>query len=149
MTEGKKALLVMGCPEVPVQISIVIYLAHKLKKEGWDVTVAGTNAPIKLLKTADPEGYYVQKTADLDWIIQEIVEKKMDFDACFAFMHSDAGMAYGATFSAISRAVHYAVVFGKNAESLGESIDYPTEKIVAKATHNPGPLKSKIDKVII
>ena len=62
MTEGKKALLVMGCPEVPVQISIVIYLAHKLKKEGWDVTVAGTNAPIKLLKTADPEGYYVQKT---------------------------------------------------------------------------------------
>ncbi len=149
MTEGKKALLVMGCPEVPVQISIVIYLAHRLKKAGWDVTVAGTNAPIKLLKVADPESYYVQKTADLDWIIQEIVEKKMDFDACFAFMHSDAGMAYGATFSAISRAKHYAVVFGKNAEALGESIDYPAEKIVAKATHNPGPLKSKIDRVVI
>jgi len=91
----------------------------------------------------------VQKTADLDWIIQEIAEKKMDFDVCFAFMHSDAGMAYGATFSAISKASHYAVVFGKNAEALGESIDYPTEKIVAKAIHNPGPLKSKIDKVII
>ncbi|MGV8090168.1 MAG: DUF1890 family protein, partial [Methanothrix sp.] len=39
MTEGKKALLVMGCPEVPVQISIVIQLAQKLRKEGWDVTV--------------------------------------------------------------------------------------------------------------
>ncbi len=149
MTKGKKALLVMGCPEVPVQISIVIYLAHKLEKAGWDVTVAGTNSPIKLLKAADPESYYVKKTADLDWMIQEIVEKRMDFDACFAFMHSDAGMAYGATFAAISHARHYAVVFGKNAEALGESIDYPAEKIVAKATHNPGPLKSKIDRVVI
>ena len=149
MTKGKKALLVMGCPEVPVQISIVIYLAHKLEKAGWDVTVAGTNSPIKLLKAADPESYYVKKTADLDWMIQEIVEKRMDFDACFAFMHSDAGMAYGATFAAISHAMHYAVVFGKNAEALGESIDYPAEKIVAKATHNPGPLKSKIDRVVI
>ena len=50
MSQGKSALLVMGCPEVPVQNSMVIYLAHKLKKSGWDVTVAGTNAPIKLLK---------------------------------------------------------------------------------------------------
>jgi len=73
----------------------------------------------------------------------------MDFDACFAFMHSDAGMAYGATFSAISRAKHYAVVFGRNAEALGESIEYPAEKIVAVATHNPGPLMRKIDKVVI
>jgi len=149
MTEGKKALLVMGCPEVPVQISIVIYLAHKLRKADWDVTVAGTSAPIKLLKVADPDSYYVKKTADLDWIIQEIVEKRMDFDACFAFMHSDAGMVYGATLSAISHAKHYAVVFGKNAEALAESIDYPTEKIVATATHNPGLLKNKIDRVII
>jgi hypothetical protein len=42
MTEGKKALLVMGCPEVPVQMSIVLYLSHKLSKAGYDVTVAGT-----------------------------------------------------------------------------------------------------------
>ncbi|HPW72859.1 MAG: DUF1890 domain-containing protein [Methanothrix sp.] len=149
MTEGKKALLVMGCPEVPVQISIVIYLAHRLERAGWDVTVAGTNAPIRQLRAADPEKYYVKKSVDLDWIIQEIVEKRMDYDACFAFMHSDAGMAYGATFSAISKAKHYAVVFGRNAEALGESIEYPAEKIVAVATHNPGPLMRKIDKVVI
>ena len=54
MTEGKKALLVMGCPEVPVQMSMVIYLAHKLSHAGWDVTVAGTDAAVKLLKAADP-----------------------------------------------------------------------------------------------
>ena len=149
MSQSKSALLVMGCPEVPVQISMVIYLAHKLKKAGCDVTVAGTNAPVKLLKVADPESYYVQKMADLDQTIADIVEKKYDYDICFAFMHSDAGMTYGATFSAISHARLFAVVFGKNAEALGESIDYPAEKIVAVATHNPAPLKNKIDKVAL
>jgi len=34
MSEGKKALLVMGCPEVPVQMSMVIYLTHKLTRAG-------------------------------------------------------------------------------------------------------------------
>ena len=149
MTEGKKALLVMGCPEVPVQMSIAIYLAQKLRKAGYDVTVAGTDAAVKLLKVADFDSYYVQKTVDLDQLIPEIVEKKIDFDLCFAFMHSDAGMTYGATFSAISKAKLYAVVFGKNAEELAKTIDYPAEKIVAKATHNPTPLKNKIDKVIL
>ena len=112
MSEGKSALLVMGCPEVPVQMSMVIYLSHKLSKSGWDVTVAGTDAAVKLLKAADPESYYVKKTVDLDGMIVDIVEKKVDFDVCFAFMHSDAGMTYGATFSAISRARLFAVVFG-------------------------------------
>ena len=149
MSEGKSALLVMGCPEVPVQMSMVIYLTNKLKKAGWDVTVAGTNAAVKLLKVADPESYYVQKMVDLDRLIADVVEKKIDFDVCFAFMHSDAGMTYGATFSAISKARLFAVVFGKNAEALGESIDYPAEKIVAVAAHNPAPLKVKIDKVAL
>ena len=149
MSEGKRALLVMGCPEVPVQMSMVIYLSNRLTKCSYDVTVAGTDAAVKLLKAADPESYYVKKTVDLDELIANIVEKKIDFDLCFAFMHSDAGMTYGATFSAISKARLFAVVFGKNAEALGASIDYPAEKIVAKATHNPNPLKNKIDKVVL
>jgi hypothetical protein len=149
MTEGKKALLVMGCPEVPVQMSIVLYLSHRLSLAGYDVTVAGTDAAIKLLKVSDPDCHYVQKTADLDQLIAEIVEKKTDFNLCFAFMHSDAGMTYAATFSAISRARLYAVIFGKNAEALAQSIDFPAEKIVAKAVHNPVPLKNKIDKVVL
>jgi len=63
-------------------------------------------------------------------------------------MHSDAGLTYAATMSAISSAKLYAVIFGKNAESLSDSVDFPAEKIVAKAVHNPVPLKSKIDRVI-
>ena len=149
MTNGKKVLLVMGCPEVPVQMAIVLYLSHKLSREGYDVTVAGTDAANKLLKVSDPEGHYVQNVVDLDQTIVDLVEKRINFDYCFAFMHSDAGMTYGATISAISQAKLYAVVFGKNAEALAETIEYPAEKIVAKATHNPNPLKNKLDKVVL
>ena len=148
MSEGKRALLVMGCPEVPVQMSLVLYLSNRLKNAGINVTVAGTDAAIKLLKVSDPDSHYVKTTVDLDDLIVEIVEKKIDFDLCFAFMHSDAGMTYGATMSAISKAKLYAVIFGKEAEALAQSVEYPAEKIVAKAVHNPVPLKNKIDKVV-
>lgn len=149
MTNGKgKALLVMGCPEVPVQTSIVLYISNKLQKAGFHVTVAGTDAALKLMKVSDPEGHYIKDTVDLDQCIADLVEKRYDFDLCFVFMHSDAGMTYGATMSAISTAKLYAVIFGKNAESIAESIEYPAEKIVAKAVHNPIPLKNKIDRVI-
>ncbi len=149
MTNGNgKALLVMGCPEVPVQTSLVLYLSNKLQKAGFHVTIAGTDAALKLMKVSDPEKHYIKDTVDLDQCIADLVEKRYDFDLCFVFMHSDAGMAYGATMSAISKAKLYAVVFGKNAEALAETIEYPAEKIVAKATHNPIALKNKIDKVI-
>ncbi len=148
MTEGKRVLLAMGCPEVPVQMSIVLYLTHRLSHSGYDVTVAGTDAALKLLKVSDPEGYYVKNVCDLDQCIADLVEKKVDFDAIFVFMHNDAGMTYGATFSAISRAKLYAVVFGKNAEALAQTVEYPAEKIVAKAVHNPVPLKSRLDRVM-
>ena len=149
MNKIRTTLLMMGCPEVPVQMSIVLYLSNKLNKAGDDVTVAGTDAALKLLKVSDPEEHYVKKTVDIDQCIADIVEKKIDFDRCFAFMHSDAGMTYAATMSAISRAKLYAVVFGNNAEIIAESIDFPAEKIVAKAVHNPLPLKNKIDRVIL
>lgn len=148
MDKNKSALLVMGCPEVPVQMSIAQYLSNKLGKAGYDVTIAGTDAALKLLKVSDPDEHYVKKTIDIDRCIADIVEKKIDFDCCFAFMHSDAGVTYAATMSAISSAKMYALVFGKNAESLGETIEFPAEKIVAKAVHNPVPLKNKIDRVM-
>jgi hypothetical protein len=148
MIEGKKALLVMGCPEVPVQMSIVLYLSNKLSKAGCEVTAAGTNAALQLLKVSDPERHYIKNTVDLDQCIADLAEKRTDFDLCFVFMHNDAGMTYGATMSALSKARLYALVFGKNAEALAETIEYPAEKVVAKAVHNPMPLKNKIDRVI-
>jgi hypothetical protein len=144
----KKVLLMMGCPEVPVQMSMVLYLSNKLTKAGLDVTVAGTDAATKLLKVSDVDRYYVKNSVDLDKCLVDIIEKRTDFDICFAFMHSDAGMAFAATMSAISKAKLYAVIFGKNAEALAETIEFNCEKIVAKAVHNPTPLKIKVDKVI-
>src|SRR5665647_1128363 len=141
---GAKVLLMMGCPEVPIQTSIALYLSHKLTNLGLDVTVAGTDAATKLLKVSDSDGYYAKKMADLDKTLEDIIEKKTDFDICFAFMHNDAGMTYAATMSAISQAKMYSIVFGRSAEALAETIEFDCEKIVAKDVHNPVRLKSKL-----
>ncbi|RPJ79159.1 MAG: DUF1890 domain-containing protein [Alphaproteobacteria bacterium] len=145
---GAKVLLMMGCPEIPIQTSIALYLSHKLTNLGFDVTVAGTDAVIKLLKVSDSDSYYVKKMVDLDKTLEDIIEKRTDFDICFAFMHNDAGMTYAATISGISQAKLYSVIFGRNAETLSEAIEFDTEKIVAKDVHNPIRLKSKVDKVV-
>ena len=145
---GVKVLLMMGCPEIPIQTSIALYLSHKLTKLGFDVTVAGTDAVIKLLKVSDSDGYYVKKMVDLDKTLEDIIEKRIDFDICFAFMHNDSGMTYAATMSAISQARLYSVIFGRNAETLAEAIEFDTEKVVAKDVHNPIRLRSKLDKVM-
>jgi len=147
MTDAK-VLLMMGCPEVPIQTSIALYLSHKLTNLGLDVTVAGTDAATKLLKVSDSDGYYAKKLVDLDKTLEDIIEKRTDFDICFAFMHNDAGMTYAATMSAISQARLYSIVFGIHAETLAETIEFDCEKIVAKAVHNPVQLQNKLDKVM-
>lgn len=148
-SESKDVLLMMGCPEVPTQTAIVLYLSNKLEKEGMKVTAAGTDAARKLLTVSDPDRHYVKNLVDLDQCIADIIEKRKDFDACFAFMHNDSGVTYAATMSAISKAKIYSVVFGRNAEALAETIEFPCVKIVAKAVHNPTPLKNKLDKVVL
>ena len=115
---------------------------------GWEVVVAGTGAALKLLEVADPEGHYLSETMDLDDCIAKAVEGEIAFDICFAFMHSDAGVTYGATISSISSARIYALIYGREAEKLAEMVEYDCEKIVAKAVHNPAPLKIRLDKVM-
>lgn len=72
MDECNTCLLMMGCPEVPVQMSIVLYLSNKLKKSGLDVTVTGTDTALKLLKVSDIERCYIDKTMDIDQCIVDI-----------------------------------------------------------------------------
>jgi hypothetical protein len=145
---GAKVLLMMGCPEIPIQTSIALYLSHKLTNSGFDVTVAGTEAATRLLKVSDSDGYYAKKLVNLDKTLEDIIEKKTDFDICFAFMHNDAGMTYAATISAISQARLYSIIFGRNAEALAETIEFDSEKIITKDVHNPMRLKNKLDKVM-
>lgn len=141
-----KALLLMGCPELPVQTAAALYIANKLNLEGFEVTSAGNKAAISLLLNSDPEKHYIKKVMDLDRCIGAIVEKKMDFDLCFVFIHSDSGISYLATIKSISKAKTIAIIFGKDIEPL---IEASTDSIIiaAKAVHNPTPLRAQIDGV--
>ena len=148
MKRLNNALLLLGCPELPAQTGIALYLANKLTKKNVDVTIAGTRSAINLIKVSDPERNYVKKMIDLDRCIEKIAEKRVDFDSCFVFIHNDAGISYLATIQSISKADLSAIVFGGNAETLASMIKFECGKIVAKTAHNPIPLKKKIDEVI-
>ena len=142
------ALLVLGCPEVPVQTSIALYLMGALRKKGIRPVVAGTKAARMLLDVADLERHYVGNLVDLDHCIGEIAEKRKDADLCFVFVHKDAGISYTATLSSLSRAKVIALIFGEHARELAGQITFPCETVVAKATHNPMPLKALIDRML-
>lgn len=143
-----KAVLVLGCPEVPVQTSIALYLLNVLKKKGIHPVIAGTKSARMLMDVADVDRHYLGDLIDLDQCVGEVAEKRLDFDIYFVFVHKDAGLSYAATFSSLSQGRVFAVVFGDHADTLASQITFPCETIVAKVAHNPGPLKTKIDAVI-
>jgi hypothetical protein len=141
------ALLVLGCPQVPVQTSIALYLINRLKKAGITPVVAGNKAANTLLVVADTDRHYLGEVMDLDRAVAQISEKKRDFDRCFVFIHNDAGVTYAATMGAISKAKLYALVYGEHYEEQVKKIDFPCVTIAAKAVHNPLPLKKALDEV--
>nr|QNO47434.1 hypothetical protein IILFPGFB_00006 [Methanosarcinales archaeon ANME-2c ERB4] len=147
-TGSTDALIVLGCPESSVQTAITLYLANKLKKEKIRVVVAGTRSAVNLIKVSDFERNYVDETVDLDRCIEDLAEKRIDFDLCFVFVHKDAGISYLATMRSISDAQLFAIVSGGDAEAFESMIDFECEKVVAKTSHNPIPLKKRIDQVI-
>jgi hypothetical protein len=149
MTENEKtALLLLGCPQVPVQTSMVLYLAHGLAERGIRPVIAGTTAARRLMEVADPGRHYLGEMHDLDDMIDAITEKKRDFDLCFVFIHNDSGIAYAGTMAYISKARVYALIFGEHAEELAKEIEFPCEIVAAKATHNPMPLKRRLEEVM-
>jgi len=146
-TPKKTALLVLGCPQVPVQTSIALYLINRLKKAGLVPIVAGNKAANTLLLIADPDRHYLGEVMDLDHAVAMISDKKRDFDLCFVFIHNDAGISYAATMGAISKAKLFTLVYGEHNEDLVKQIDFPCTTMSAKAVHNPMPLKKVIDEV--
>jgi hypothetical protein len=145
--EKKTALLVLGCPQVPVQTSIALYLIHRLRDAGITPVVAGNRSAVTLLVVADPKRQYLGEAADLDRMIGQITEKNRDFDLCFVFIHNDSGISYAATMGAISKARVYALIYGEHFDTIAASIDFPCTTIAAKAVHNPMPLKKMLDEV--
>jgi|WetSurMetagenome_2_1015567.scaffolds.fasta_scaffold47337_4 hypothetical protein len=143
----ENALLVLGCPEVPVQQALALHISYHLHRHGTEVLAAGNPAVLNLLKVSDPEKRYFPEMLVLETCIGEIVEKRRDAELCIVFAHSDAGISYAATMRHLLPAARLVVViFGKDPEPLSAAAAFPCEKIVEKAVHNPVQLKRKINE---
>ena len=143
-----KALIVLGCPEAPAQQALAFHVAHNLKKRDSNVLIAGNPSVLNLLKVSDPEKHYITDTMVLEKCIAEVVEKKRDYDLCVVFAHNDAAIAYAATMRYLLPERRLVVIiFGKDPGPLADEINFPCEKIVDKAVHNPMQLRTKINEV--
>jgi len=144
----KKAVLVLGCPQVPVQSAIALYLMHGLRRLGVTPVVAGNPAARMLIDVSDPLHHYAGEMVDLDTCIADMAAGRRVFDYYIVFAHNDAGVSYAATVQSISGKKVIMVVYGENFKEIADSVDFPCEMIAAKAVHNPMPLKKKIDEVL-
>jgi len=145
-----KALLLLGCPEIPVQTGLALYIGNALKAQGFEVICAGTPSAVSLMKVADPQKAYIESYLNIDKCIDQIAEGTFDVDLTFGFVHKDSGLQYLATVAALSSSTPVAIVFGREAETLSTEIGKSLEGvhvIWATAVHNPLPLKKKLDKI--
>jgi len=146
--QGKKtALLLLGCPEVPVQMGIALYLASRFEKSGISPVIAGNPSVIQLIRVSDPDQHYVKRVMNLEKAMADLIEKRTHPDIIVSFAHNDAGISYAATVRHVSPSRLYLIIFGREAESLAGLAEFECEKIVERAVHNPGQLKKKIDQV--
>jgi len=144
-SSSKTALIVLGCPKIPIQTSLVLYLAHRLKQAAIHTTIAGTPAARQLIRVADPAGHYIEELVDLDACIDELAQGKRNPDTAFIYIHNDAGISYAATVHALCQARVYVLIFGEDANQLSELIEFPCTIIADSALHNPMKLKKKLE----
>jgi hypothetical protein len=145
---SKSAVILLGCPQVPVQTSVALFLLHALKSKGITTLIAGNRAARMLLEVADPAHHYCGAMLDLDAYMADLAEGRRDADLTFAFIHNDAGVVYATTAGSLSRGSLIAVVYGEHFDEVAASITVKCEKIAAKAVHNPMPLARKIEEVL-
>jgi hypothetical protein len=144
-----EVLLLLGCPQIPVQSSIVLYVASLLKDLGKVPVVAANPSAKQLILASDPKKHYVEEYRDVDRTIADLADGKVCYPLIISFVHNDAGLTYTATAANLSsKSILVVVLFGEHAYDIAEEIEFPAEKIVASVTHNTRPLISKIDEVI-
>jgi hypothetical protein len=147
----KKALILLGCPESPSQTPMAIYANQKLSKMDYEVTIACTPAASKLLEVSDPDEYYIKNKTDIESCLDNLEQGQ--FDLLVGFAHKDAAISYFITFYHILQCESIALVFEKDAELLGEFEKMVSENtdakiVLARAFHNPTPLRVKFDRVL-
>ena len=143
------ALLLLGCPQVPIQTSAALYLSGMLCRQDVDVTIAGTRAARKLVEIADIDAVYTGTLQDIDAVIDSMSDGVFSTDVSFVFVHNEAGVAYAATLQAISSGNVVAIVFGSETQArMNELDEIECPAVSAQGSHNPLPLKRKIDGVL-
>jgi len=143
-----EAVLILGCPEVPVQQALALYCAHQYKVHGNELRIAGNTAVLQLLRVSDPGKHYITKVMNLDRCIEDLSTKKLKPSLCIMFIHNDGGVAYAATVRFLFQGRLIVVVFGRDAEQLGAEIDSSCEKIVEVTVHNPEKIRKRLDEVM-
>jgi len=121
---------------------------HGLRRLGVRPVVAGNMAARMQIEVSDPLHHYTGEMVDLDSCIADMASGKRRYDYHFAFAHNDAGISYGATVQSLSGKKVIMVIYGERYREIEALADFPCEKIVAKAVHNPMPMKKKIDEVL-
>ncbi|MDD1724797.1 MAG: DUF1890 domain-containing protein [Methanospirillum sp.] len=146
---SKKALLVLGCPEVPIQMALALYAGHNLIQSGYAVLTAGNPSVMKLIKTSDPDSHYLKKLTTLEQSIEGITDRNDTYDICICFAHNDAGISYAATIRYLLPDTRFiTLVFGREADTLSTRIEYPGEVITEIAVHNPIPIRRRLQEVM-
>ena len=144
-----EALIFIGCPQIPVQAPLVLYIADFLKDAGVTPVVAANPSAKQVVRTSDPKGYYVSEYRDLDRTVNDLADGKVSYPLIISLIHNDAGLAYTATAAAVSPAsTMISVFFGEHAYDLSEEAEYPGEKIAAPMTHNTRPILANLDEVL-
>ncbi|WP_295721634.1 DUF1890 domain-containing protein [uncultured Methanobrevibacter sp.] len=147
-----KALLLLGCPEVPSQTPMAIYAIDKLTDMGYDVTVSSNPAAAKLVKVSDPKKYYKHENVNIDNFLDQV--EGSDFDLILGFVHKDSAATYFITYCTLMTDVKaIALVFQRDsslveeyAQMVAQSTD--AEIIKSKAYHNPNPIRVSLDKAL-
>jgi hypothetical protein len=147
----KKVLILLGCPESPSQTPLALYTTYKLRKLGYEVTVASTPSATKLLEVSDPEEFYVNQKIDLEKCLENVNEQ--DYDLLVGFIHKDAAVSYFVTFYYLLNTRSLAIIFEKDVEKLEKFVNDIKQNtdasiVSARAYHNPTPLRVKIDRAI-
>lgn len=144
-----EVLLLLGCPQIPVQSPIVLYVADLLKDLGKTPVVAANPSAKQLIAASDPKKHYVKEYRDVDRTIRDLADGTAAYPLIISFIHNDAGLTYTATAAALApQSLLVTILFGEHAYDIAGEIEFPTEKIVAPVTHNTRPLLVKIDEVL-
>lgn len=145
----KEALILIGCPQIPVQSPLVLYIADFLQDAKVNPVVAANPSAKQLVRVSDPKGHYVSNYCDLEKTIAGLSEGTVSYPLIVSLVHNDAGLTFTATAAAVSpKSTIVTVFFGEHAYELADEAEYPTEKITAPLTHNVKGIIPHLEEVL-